>query len=296
MSEQDERRVYSLSDDHYFAWADVEDLVPEAPEIPAEVRPLYLTGGTVEDVDALSIYAFGGDAPEFSEADLSVDATPQEMAEWRAVWASMEEAQQAFRARLKEAQEAYEAAAQEALAGLAEAMKPWAPVEATLKARSAELAATLHAHRTAAKEWKATKQAQEEERLDAIHGPRAIVLYKPKSLSSRNTADHVAKVHLVSCTRRAKKATGGFHMKGWDNDEGLRANEAWHRLTHAEEWVRSGSIHDDQKMRVKFCSFCKPWTVFEEHIEDFPRPRYDGRMSVVLGDIRLTDVPDAWTP
>jgi hypothetical protein len=285
--------MYSLSNEHDVEWADVEDLVPEPPEIPDALRPFYPTGETVEHVEDLQILAFNGEAPYFARGEPSVEATPQEMAEWRAAWAEVTKAQQAFRARLKKAQEAYDAAAREALADLAEATQPWLAVEATLKARAAELAAKVHAHRTAAKEYMAKREAKEQEHLDTIHGPRVIVLYKPKSLSSQKQADHIARVHLVTCKRRAElPAPVGQSLP---DDEGLRANEAWHRLTHPDEWIRSVWGDVGKNMRVKFCSFCKPWTVFEEHIDGFPRPRYNGRMNPVLGDLRLTDLPETWT-
>ncbi|MER6605991.1 hypothetical protein ABT282_08745 [Streptomyces sp. NPDC000927] len=47
-------------------------------------------------------------------------------------------------------------------------------------------------------------------------------------------------------------------------------------------------------MEEKFCSSCKPWTVFADHIEDFPSPKYNGRGGFMLGRVRLTDLPDAW--
>ena len=121
--EQAERRVYRLDNGHYMQWADVEDLAPEPIEVPDALRPLYPTGETVEEVDELSVYAYEDVAPHFPEQEQAIEATPQEMAEWRAIWASMGEAQQAFRARLETACEAYEAAAQKALADLTEAMK-----------------------------------------------------------------------------------------------------------------------------------------------------------------------------
>lgn len=149
--EQDERRVYSLSNEHY-DWAEVEDLAPDVPELPDELLPLFPTGETVGEVDDLSTYGFDGEAPHFGGSQESVEATPQEMAEWRAVWGGVEEAQRVLRVRLWSARVAYETAAKEALAELTEAMKPWAPVEATLKARSSELAAKLHSHRTVAEQ------------------------------------------------------------------------------------------------------------------------------------------------
>jgi hypothetical protein len=293
--EQDERRVYSLSDEHD-EWADLEDLVPEKPRIPDSLCPVFPDGDTVDEVGELTIYAHGDEAPYFPEGGESVEATPQEVAEWRATWASVEQAQQALRARLHEAAEEYERVAKEALADLAKAMEPWAPVEATLKGRSLELAAKLHEHRTAAKEWEAAQEAKEQEHLDTIHGPRTLVLYKPESLSSRRQSDHIARVHLTTCGRRAKKGGGGFLPTGWDNDEGLRANDAWQRLTHPDEWIRGTWGDISKNMRVKFCSFCKPWTVFQEHLDEvpFPRPRYDSRMNAWVGEVRLTDVPDAW--
>ncbi|MFI1796618.1 hypothetical protein ACH427_04560 [Streptomyces sp. NPDC020379] len=284
-SELDERYVYSLSNDHY-DWADLENLAPEPPKIPDTLLPFYPPGETVDDVDELTVYAFGNEPPHFVKSGECVEATPQEMAQWRAAWASMEEAQQAFRARLEEARTTYEAAAREALADLAEAMKPWAPVDATLKARTAELATKLHAHSTAAKEYMAKKEAEKQEQLDAIHGPRVIALYKPKKLHTRNKADHVARVHLMTCKRRPNQM---------GNDEGLRAGEAWERLKSPVEWTRSGYDTGGKNMRVTFCSFCKPWTVFQEQIDDFPRPSY-ARYEFTLGEIKLTNIPEAWTP
>lgn len=289
--QEDERRVYRLDNEHYFQWADVEDLAPEQPEIPDALRPYYPTGDTVEDVEDLRVYTYDG-APHFAESEQAVEATPQEMTEWLAVWAEMGQAQQAFRDRLDKARAAYEAAAQEALTELGEAMKPWLQVEATLKARAAELAATLHSHRVAAEEYAAQREAKRQEHLDTINGPRAIVLYKPNSLNSRKQTDHIARVHLVTCKRRGKLAAPTGHDR--HADEGLRADEAWRRLTHADDWTRTLWGDAAKNLRVKFCSFCKPWTVFQEHLPDFPRPRYNGRMQILLGEIQLTDIPETW--
>ncbi|WP_168713684.1 hypothetical protein [Streptomyces sp. A0642] len=291
--EQNERRIYRLDNDHDFEWADLEEFVPDEPKVPEELRPLFPTGKTVDEVGELRIRAYDDEPPRFSEGEASVEATAQEMAEWRAAWARMEEEQQALRARLRGAQEAYEATVREALADLAEAMKPWGAVEAVLKERAAELAEKLHIHRTAAEEWKAAREAKEQEHLDTIDGPRVIVLYKPNSLGSGKQADHIAKVHLVACKRRNTKGQW-FGASRMDDDEGLRAGEAWYRLTHPAEWIRSAFWGNTKAMRVKFCSACKPWTVFQEHIEDFPTPCYSNQ-GMTLGGIRLTDIPEGWT-
>lgn len=295
MSEQDEKRVYSLADDHY-QWADLEDLVPEAPEVPASLRPLFPTGETVDEVDELSVYSYGGEAPYLHESEQAVEATPQQMAQWRAVWAGVEQAQLAFRSRLEEARTAYEATAREALADLAEATKPWGPVEAVLKAHTAELAAKLHSHRTAAKEWKQAQEEKKQAHLDTIDGPRVIVLYKPVSLSSRKRTDHVARVHLMECGRRPKKHSPVYSDGyGYDNDEGLRAKDAWQRLGAPDQWIRSAWPDVSGNLRVKFCSFCKPWLVFEEHLDGFPRPQRTAPGVMSLGKIRLTELPDSWS-
>ncbi|MFE0490122.1 hypothetical protein [Streptomyces griseoaurantiacus] len=290
--QDDGGRIYRLSDEHDLQWADVEDLVPKQPTIPDTLLPFYPTGDTVEDVEDLQVYTSGG-APHFAESELAVEATPQEMAEWLAAWAEMGQAQQTFRDRLDKTRAAYEAAAQEALAELGEAMKPWLQVEVTLKARAAELAAMLHSHRVAAEKDAAQRETKRQAHLDTIHGPRAIVLYKPKSLNSHRQDYHIARVHLVTCKRRSKLSI----PVGYDRhaDEGLRAGEAWRRLNGADEWT--GSLWGDaaKNMRVKFCSFCKPWTVFQEHLQDFPRPHYDRQGGAVLGEIRLTDIPEVWT-
>jgi hypothetical protein len=291
--DDDDRIIYQLSDEH-FEWTDLEDLAPELPTIPAALRPFFLAGAA--EVGDLFIYAHGSSAPRFAQGDEAVEATPQEVAEWRSTWAKVVHSQRVFRKRLKDARVAYEAAAQEALAELAEATKPWAPVEDVLKTRSAELAANLHAHRTAAEEWKEQRDAKEQEHLDAIDGPRVIALYKPKSLNSHRQADHIARVHLVTCQRRTAKGPGAVASlaAGWDNDEGLRANDAWRRLADPGGWVFNGHGGDGKDMQVKFCSSCKPWTVFQEHIEDFPRPRYTRTRAVMLGEIQLTDYPESW--
>ncbi|MFJ4902919.1 hypothetical protein [Streptomyces sp. NPDC088727] len=281
--EQNERRIYRLDNEHDFRWADLEEFVPEQPKVPDALQPFFPTGETVDEVGELSIYAFDDEAPHFAEGEGSVEATPEELAEWRALWTSVEEAQQVLRRRLEEAQAAYEETARQALADLATAMEPWAAVEATLKERSSELAAKLHVHRTAAEEWKKAREEKEQEHLDTIEGPRVIVLYKPKSLGSRNKADRVARVHLVGCKRRAQSSNAG-----------LRAGEAWNRLKSPYDWIRGTWSGDGEKMQVKFCSFCKPWAVFQEHIEDFPSPRYSNQ-GTTLGEIRLTDVPEGWT-
>lgn len=286
-------RVYSLSDEHY-EWADTEEFTAEAPRVPDALKPVFPDGETVEELGELLVYIIGT-KPTFGSLE-AVEATPQEMAAWRAQWALVEEAQQAFRARLEEAATAYETAAKEALADLAEATKPWAPVEADLKARSVALAAKLHEHRTAAKEWEKAREEKQQAHLDTIHGPRALVLYKPESLSSRRQADHIARVHLVTCSRRAAKNQASWvSPPPWDNDEGLRANDAWERLTRPEEWIRGLWGDLAKNLRVKFCSSCKPWEVFQEHLDEepFPRPLYH-QGDFYLGNIRLTDLPGAW--
>lgn len=287
----DEQRVYRLSNEHY-EWADVEDLAAEPPNPPAELLPFFVTGDTVADVDDLHIYGFG-EAPHFAESDEAVEATPQEVAQWRSAYADVARAQEAFRERLGAAQKAYKAACQEALAELAEATRPWQPVEAELKSRTAALAAKLREHRDSAKEWKAEQEARRQEHLDAVEGPRALALYKPVSLSSRRQADHIARVHLETCKRRAKLPVPMGHAR--HADEGLRANEAWHRLSNPNEWIQSSWGDLGENMRVKFCTFCKPWTVFQEHIDDFPWPLFDGRMNAWVGEVRLTEIPEAWT-
>jgi hypothetical protein len=283
--------VYSLSDEHD-EWSDTEDLVPEEPRVPAALRPLFPDGETVGEVGGLTIYAHGG-APYFGSTQ-AVEATPQEMDAWRTQWAQVEKAQQVFRTRMEWAQAAYEAAAKQALADLAEAMEPWKAAEADLKERSLALAAKLHEHRTAAEEWEKEREVKRQAHLDTIHGPRVLVLYKPVQLSSANQADHIARVHLVTCGRRAKRSEDVWGNK--HNDEGLRANDAWARLTHPKDWISNGfGGSNDKNLRVKFCAFCKPWTVFQEHLDQelFPRPLYD-RGAFYLGSIRLTELPEAW--
>jgi hypothetical protein len=297
MPEQDERRVYSLSDEHS-DWADLDDLVPEEPRVQPVLQPLYLDGDTVDTVDDLNIYysPLGKEAPHFGQGQ-AVEATPQEVAEWRAQWAEVVKAQETFRARMQWAATAYEAAATQALSDLAEATKPWEPVEADLKARSLALAAKLHEHREAAEKWEAERETKLQEHLDTLHGPRALVLYRPASLSSAKQADHIARVHLVTCTRRAKTTSGVYGDRIKFTGEGLRANDAWARLANPKKWIYSGYGGDDAKnMRVKFCAFCKPWTVFQQHLdtEPFPTPQYQ-QGTFYLGPIKLTDLPDAWT-
>ncbi|MFD8648673.1 hypothetical protein [Streptomyces mirabilis] len=288
--EQDKRRVYSLSDEHY-QWSDMDDFEPTMPRIREALRPLYPDGETVDEVSGLAVYV-SGSTPSFG-SEQAVEATPQEMDAWRTVWAGVEEAQQAFRTRMEGLRIAFEQGAKEALADLTEATKPWAPVEADLKARSLELAAKLHAHRTAAKEWEQEREEKRQEHLDTVEGPRVIVLYKPNSLNSHRQADHIAKVHLLACKRRAKLPvpTG----RSQHADEGLRAGEAWYRLTHTDEWTRTLWGGSTKNLRVKFCSFCKPWTVFQEHLDDFPWPLFDGQLNAWVGEVRLTEIPEAWT-
>ncbi|MFH8483033.1 hypothetical protein [Streptomyces sp. NPDC018055] len=287
----DEERMYRISDEHYFDWADLDDLVPKKPEVPDELQPFFPTGETVGEPGELYVVGMGG-KPEFASGDEAVAATPEEMAQWVAVWDGMKQAQKALRARVKAAREAYEAATEDALEELATAMRPWAPIEATLKERTAELATTLHSHRTAAKEWQVAQEEKKQEHLDAVEGPRVVVLYEPNNLSSRKKTDHVAKVHLVNCKRRQTKTDGSMSA-------GLRAGDAWKLLNSPHEWIRGLWTGDDARMQVKFCSFCRPWTEFQERVKDFPRPRLDlcdGRMTPLLGPVRMTEIPDNWGP
>ncbi|MFE4863257.1 hypothetical protein, partial [Streptomyces sp. NPDC056670] len=57
---QNERRVYALSEEHEYKWADLEDLVPEETKVPAALQPFFPTGDAVDEVDGLSIYAYHG--------------------------------------------------------------------------------------------------------------------------------------------------------------------------------------------------------------------------------------------
>ncbi|WP_428957879.1 hypothetical protein [Streptomyces sp. cg35] len=294
-SEHDEAHVFRLSNEHY-EWSDNEDLVPAEPTVREELKPLYLTGDQVGDVDSLHIQAHGR-APVFSEDDLALKATSQEVAQWRAAYADVEQAQQALRDRLKTAQAAYEAEAGAALAELDKATALWRPVAAELERRSAELAAELQAHREAAKEWKAAQDAKEQEHLDLIEGPRALVLYKPASLGSARQTDHIARVHLVDCKRRKPQLGESSPYPATDpmlDNVGLRAKDAWYRLNHVSKWLPTAFAAQQGDLRVKFCNFCKPWTVFQEHIDDFPRPVFARPQQPMLGAIQLTDIPTAW--
>jgi hypothetical protein len=268
--ETPETHVYRLSDEHH-GWADLDDLVPEAPGLPAALFPLFPTGERAE-ADGLAVYGGDYEAPHFAASDESVEATPQEMAGWRAAWDGMEQAQRAFRARMETARDAYEATAREALADLTRALEPWEPVEVVLTARSAELAATLHARQAAARQLAEERHEKEQTELDAVHGPRVIVLYQPRIRGERN----VTRVHLVDCTRRVTADV-----------EPLRAGDAWDRLVRL-----SG---DSPGMRAKFCGSCRPWKIFAEHIDGFPRPRRTMGWGPILGQVPLTEVPVAWT-
>ncbi|MCP9209592.1 hypothetical protein [Streptomyces cucumeris] len=297
----DEMHVYHLSSEHS-DWADMDDYMPRQIAVPTDLQPLFLTGKIVPDVNQLHVWA-GSSGPEFDHGDASMEATPPEAAEWLDAYAEVALAQRTFREKVEDAQRGYEAAQRKALAGLAQAMEKWRPVEGEMKRRSAALAAKLHALRTAAeqrkqeqeeqaqKEQAQKEQAQKEQ--DATDGPRGIALYKPKRLDSRNRADHVARVHLMDCRRRAKTSGAWTSYDPMSNDLGLRPGDAWYRLTHPEEWIRSASVHSRGNLRVKFCSSCKPWVVFQEWIYAFPQPRRDAH-GFMLAGVQLVDAPQEW--
>lgn len=292
MGEEQDRRVYRLEDEEAHEWTDFDDdeVYPQQPRISTELRPWFTAGEEVEELDDLTVYGFM-DPPTFASS-AAIEATPQELAEWKAAGERYLDVAGAFRNRMAEAARRYEETYEEGVRELRAALAAYKPVEEQLKSRGTELAAKLHEHREAARKWKEERREKEQTHLDTIHGPRVTALYKPESLSSRKQTDHIAKVHLTDCKRRAKRAASVGQVL--HDDEGLRADEAWRRLTNPDKWIRSVWGDLGKNMRVKFCSFCKPWTVFQEHLDDFPRPLYNSRMEPFLGEVQLTDIPDAW--
>lgn len=248
----DEQRVYRLSAEHS-AWSDNDDTQPDRPETPAELKPLFLSGDTVEDVDDLGIYHdYPSETPHFHEDSFALEATPEEVAEWQRVYAGVEKAQHRYRVNMQAALKAYQRAHRDALTELSKATGPWLSVEAELKERSTALATKMAAHREAAEKWKKEQYDKEQAHLDTIHGPRVIVLYEPSNLSGQNKAGHIARVHLADCKRRR-----GSSVR-------MRAGEAWEALT-GPDWPRASWPGSQRNLRVKMCSFCKPWTVLAEH-------------------------------
>lgn len=251
----DEQRVYRLANEHY-TWSNGDDMRPDRPDVPNELKPLYLSGDVVGSVDGLHVFSYPGETPSFSEDSDAVEASPEEVTAWRDVYAAVEKAQHRYRVNMEAAFKVYQRNHREALAELAKATEVWLPVEAELKERSTALATTLAAHRDAAERWKAEQEEKEEARLDSIHGPRALVLYEPKELHGGKRRDHIAQVHLATCGRRRSSAR---HRGDY-----LRAPEAWAKLT-SPDWPPASWNRDRTNLLIKLCSSCKPWTVLAEH-------------------------------
>lgn len=275
MTDEPERRVYRLSTE--YEWAYLEDLLPARPDVPRELLLLTVAEDTVDDVDDLGVDAYGGE-PEFYQDDAAVEATAAEVTDWNGAYGQYKEAQQDFRQQLKQAKLAYEASVEQALAELTAAADEYRPWEEAVKARSRELAARLHAHREAGRAYLEKKQEAEEAALDAQFGPRVLVLYPPKDLDSYKKTDHVARVHLVGCKHRRGTA-----------DNPVRAKDAVERLSDPANWPQgSFSSHAGRhQMRVKMCSFCKPWTVLMEHA--------GATTETFRGQIKLEEWPEALT-
>lgn len=253
MTDDTDRRVFHLEDEHS-DWADMDDdaVYPERPTVPSKLQPLYTLGEEVDDVDDLHVYI--GLSPTFGPEGGAIEATPEELAQWTAAWAKYREATSAYRRRMEDATAQYEAAYREGLQELRVAMEEYRPVEEALKAKSVELAAKLHAHHEAAEKWEQEQEEKKQAHLDAIHGPRAIMVYEPKKISGANKADWYAKVHLVTCKRQPQ-----------GNPRPLRANDAWEKLTHPQSWDSVAYPDLAKKVRIMLCSGCKPWTVLMEH-------------------------------
>lgn len=263
MSGEQDRRVYRLEDEGDHEWADFYDdeVYPQQPRVSTEFRPLFITGEEVEELDDLRVYGFT-DPPEFS-GTAAIEATPQELAEWKAAGDRYLDVAGAFRRRMAQATLQYETAYEDGMRDLRAALTGYRPVEEQLKARGTELAAKLHEHREAARRWKEERYEKEQAHLDTIHGPRVVMLYEPHHLGSPNKANHIAKVHLETCNRQ----------RGKDKVVPLRAQDAWRKLTDYSEWLPATWPGQAKNLRVKLCSFCKPWTVLMEHadvtVEDF---------------------------
>lgn len=274
MTEEPERHVYQLHSEHW-DWADVDDdeVYPEKPRIPKELMPLLTQGDPVDDVDDLTIYGNRDDVATFSEDNQAVEATADELEAWKAEGEQYWRAGEAFRRRMVAATTTYNNAFEEALRELQAAAEQYKPVEEALKSGSLKLAAKLDAHREAAGAWEEAQEAKQQAHLDAIHGPRVVLLYEPKSLHSANQADRIARVHLVSCKRRPK---AGY-------PERLRAHEAWEKLQDPH-WPRDMWDHYRSSMRVKLCASCKPWTVFAEHADVTPQ--------MIAKAVKLTEWPE----
>lgn len=282
--EEEPKQIYAL--DYLHDWADVDDLVPEKPVTPDDLKPDLVSEETVGDVDELFINKPYGDdeSPEFYEESRSVDASPEELAGWLQAGQQYAVAQQRYRARIEEAATAYEAAVKVAQAELRLAMQAYAPTDEQIRARSKELAATLHSHREAADQWRDAQEEKKQAALDAEHGPRQILIYPPKHVDSANRQDRIAKVHLSSCNRRPK----GHPLKG-----AQRAHDAWKMMKDPNSFSMYG--WKVERTEFKFCSSCKPWKVFQEHIKDFPKPTYRRSADTPkLGPVLLTELPDNW--
>lgn len=256
MSDDAERRVFHLEDEHS-DWADMDDdaVYPERPTVPGELQPLYTVGEEVDDVDDLHVY-YGGHAPTFGSQGGAIEATPEELTRWTTAWAAYQKATATYRRMMEAATTQYEAAHQEGLQVLRAAMEGYRPVEEALKAKSVELAAKLHAHHEAAEKWEQEQEEKKQANLDAIHGPRVIMVYEPKNIGGANRADWYARVHLVTCKRRPQ-----------GSPRPLRANDAWEKLTHPQSWDSVAHPELAKKAKIKLCSSCKPWTVLMEHAD-----------------------------
>ncbi|MEU6362161.1 hypothetical protein [Streptomyces albidoflavus] len=272
------QQVYRLSAEHH-DWSDVDDLVPGLPSVPQELQPVFPTREDA-DVDDLAISRRDGGAVVFYEDSLAVEATPQEVDSWLAAYADVERAQERFRDRLRAAKAAYEAAAVASLKELAESTAKWTPVATELEARSAALATKVASQRDDEARREKAEEEQKQLRLTALYGPQAIHLAKPSWSWSVRGKPGIARVHMYNCRFVKVSIESSF----------CRANEAWDLLTHQDRWLDRPVAHPVQ---VKFCGACRPWTLFEEHVKDFPRPRSTSSGGF-LGPVPLVDIPDSW--
>lgn len=265
--------IYHLDSEH--EWADFDDIHPERPVIPEELL-LPTIGDLVDDVEELSIYSYKGDPPHFMDGREAVDVSDEQLAFWRSSDLDYMQGKTRCRRRIADAAASYESAVAAAVAEFRAYADRYRPTAAEMEANTAELAALLMRHRNAAEEYKEQQEAKKQAELDALHGKRRIVLYEAKSLSSHNKADWIARVHLNTCRYAETPADGA-----------LRVHEAWKLLKDPfNGWMRPMMEREEEGLQIKFCGICKPWRVFMEYINNFPRQ--------AAAELRLTEYPYDW--
>ncbi|MFJ1700333.1 hypothetical protein ACIOHC_35680 [Streptomyces sp. NPDC088252] len=273
-NEDNERRFHELV--RQSGWAnEAEDLRPEAIRIPGGLVP-WTIEGEVEDPNDLYLWTYEGETPEFADGEGGVQASEVEIARWRADFDKYKRAETEYVEMVRAAKVEYEKQAEAAQRFLAAAFAEFKPTQEEQLARMGELAVTLAGHRKAAEEWAEAREAKRQAVLDAQFGPRSLVLYPPGDLDDRKQSGHIARVHLVGCSRR--RGAG---------DDPVRAKDAVERLRDPATWPRSGRedrTHGGRyQMVVKLCSFCKPWKVMMEHT--------DVTAQIFRTDIKLVEWP-----